>query len=152
MSKQGAFKKLYKRFEIPIKYALFGIGTGVINFGIFLIGTEFAHDPNRVFLSLQWWQIVNLLAWLCANAYSFYVNRRFVFKSRSQSFGALMREIAVFFGIRFVSFFISTYIMFHIINKFELDHQIAKMAGVVIEVALNYFNCKLFVFRNKKAK
>ncbi len=149
MEKQGAFKKLYKRFEIPIKYALFGIGTGVINFGIFLIGTEFASDPNRVFLSLQWWQIVNALAWLAANIYSFYVNRRFVFKSKSQSFGALAREVAVFFGIRFVSFFISTYIMFLIINRVALDHQIAKMAGVVIEIVLNYFNCKIFVFKKK---
>ena len=152
MEKQGALKKLYKRFEIPIKYALFGIGTGVINFGIFLIGTEFASDPNRVFLSLQWWQIVNAFAWLSANIYSFYVNRRFVFKSKSESFGALLREVLVFFGIRFVSFFISTYIMYLIINNVELDHQLAKMAGVVIEVALNYFNCKLFVFKNKKAE
>lgn len=149
MNKQSAIKKLYKRFEIPIKYALFGIGTGVINFGIFLLGTELAVDPNRVFLSLQWWQIVNAAAWLAANIYSFYVNRRFVFKSSSQSFGALMREIAVFFGIRFVSFFISTYLMFLIINNLKLDHQIAKMMGVVIEVALNYFTCKLFVFKKK---
>ena len=149
MKKQGALKRLYKRFEIPIKYALFGIVTGVINFGIFLIGTEFWGDPNRVFLSLQWWQIVNALAWLSANVYSFYVNRRFVFKSKSQSFGALLREILVFFGIRFVSFFISTYVMFLCINRAHLDHQLAKMAGVVIEVALNYFNCKLFVFKKK---
>lgn len=152
MKKQNAIKKLYKRFEVPIKYSLFGMGTGIINFGIFFFGTELAPDPNRVFLSLQWWQIVNAAAWLIANIYSFYVNRRFVFKSTSQSLGALIREIAVFFGIRFVSFFISTYIMFLIINNVELDHQIAKMLGVVIEVALNYFTCKLFVFKNKKAE
>ena len=152
MKEQGAVKKLYKRFEIPIKYALFGIGTGVINFGIFFFGTELVRDPNRIFLSLQWWQIVNAAAWLAANIYSFYVNRRFVFKSKSESFGALLREILVFFGIRFVSFFISTYLMFLIINNFEIDHQIAKMMGVVIEVALNYFTCKIFVFKNKKAE
>ncbi|MBQ1263072.1 MAG: GtrA family protein, partial [Oscillospiraceae bacterium] len=60
-----------------------------------------------------------------------------------------LREILVFFGIRFVSFFISTYVMFLCINRAHLDHQLAKMAGVVIEVALNYFNCKLFVFKKK---
>ncbi len=152
MKKQNALYRLYKRFEVPIKYALFGIGTGIINFGIFFFGTELVRDPNRVFLSLQWWQIVNAAAWLAANIYSFYVNRRFVFKSTSQSFGALFKEIAIFFGIRFVSFFISTYIMYLIINNVELDHQLAKMAGVVVEIALNYFTCKIFVFKNKKAE
>ena len=152
MSNQGIFKKLYSRFKTPIKYALFGIGTGVINFTVYFLGTELADNPNKVLFSLQWWQIVNAIAWILSNSYSFFVNRRYVFKTPQEKKGPLIKEIALFFGVRFISFFISTYIMFIDINKFGLGHQVAKMIGVSVEVVLNYFNCKIFVFKNKKAE
>ncbi|MBE6788963.1 MAG: GtrA family protein [Ruminococcaceae bacterium] len=150
MGRSSSLKTIYKRFETPIKYALFGIGTSVINFGIFFLGTELVRDPNKEFFALQWWEIVNIAAWLAANIYSFYVNRRFVFKTRSKDKISLLREIFVFFGIRLFSFFISAYIMSAFINIKDLDHQIAKLLGVTVEVAINYFTCKLFVFRKPK--
>ena len=150
MSKTAAIKRLYKRFETPIKYALFGTGTAIINFGIFFLGTELVHDPNKIIFTLQWWEIVNMAAWLAANVYSFHVNRRFVFKSKAERRSALIREIAVFFGIRLISFFISAYIMSLVINLWDIDHQLAKLAGVNVEVVINYFTCKIFVFRKQK--
>ena len=150
MRNQSALKRLYKRFETIIKYALFGIGTAVINFGIFFLGTELAHDPNKLYLGLQWWEIVNLTAWIAANIYSFYVNRRFVFKSKSRGPVAYAKEALTFFGIRFISFFISSYIMSLFINLLTIDHQIAKILGVTVEVFLNYFICKIFVFKKPK--
>jgi len=140
-------KELYKRFEVPIKYALFGIGTAVINFGVFFFGTELVRDPNKELFALQWWEIVNIAAWILANVYSFYVNRRYVFKTKSKDKKALLREVFVFFGIRLISFFISSYIMSAFINIKDLDHQIAKILGVTVEVAINYFTCKIVVFR-----
>ena len=147
----GKIKELYKRFEVPIKYALFGIGTAIINFGVFFFGTELVRDPNKEFFTIQWWEIVNASAWILANVYSFYVNRRFVFKTKSENKKVLLREILSFFGIRFISFFISSYIMSAFINIKDLDHQIAKLLGVSVEVAINYFTCKIFVFKDKKA-
>ena len=145
MKEPSAFKKLLKRFAPLIKYALFGIGTAAINFGIFFLGTEIVRDPNREILGLQWWQFVNLFAWIIANAYSIYVTRKFVFKGQNKQ--SILKEIAVFFGVRLVSFALSTQIMFFGINSLHLDHYIAKFSGTILEVIVNYFACKLFVFK-----
>lgn len=142
-------KSLFKRFETIILYSLFGIGTAVLNYGIFFFGTQFVRDPNRLILSFQWWEIVNILAWIVANIYSFYINRRFVFKTYGESRKELIREVVIFFGVRLISFFISSYIMSLFINLVEIDHNWAKLIGVGIEIFINYFTCKLFIFRKK---
>ncbi len=148
--KLSKLKSLYKRFETPIRYALFGTGTSILNYGIFFLGTNFVKDPNRLLFSFQWWEIINILAWLAANIYSFYVNRHFVFKTHGGSKSAFVREIAVFFGVRLISFFISTYIMSFFINLLSLNHNLAKLIGVTVEVIINYFTCKWFIFRKEK--
>lgn len=140
-------KDVYERFKVPIKYALFGIGTSVINFGVFILGNEIFPDPNKEFFSIQWWEIVNTAAWLFANIYSFYVNRKFVFKTQNSGKKEFLREILVFFAIRLFSFFISSHIMSQLINLRDIDHNLAKILGVSVEVLINYFTCKLFVFK-----
>ena len=139
------FKRHLGKFAPLIKYALFGIGTAAINFGVFFLGTEFTKSPNAIVFGLQWWQIVNLTAWILANLYSFYVTRKFVFKSGGKK--PLFKEIAAFFGVRFFSFIISTQIMNFGINHLLLNHYIAKFSGTVFEVLINYFVCKIFVFK-----
>lgn len=152
MNHKLSLKQFYRRFETFIKYTLYGCGTSALNFGIFFLFTRFVHDPNRLVLGVQYWELINILSWIIANIYSYYANRRYVFHSENDTRGSIFRETVVFFGSRLFSFLIASYVMSLLINYLQLDHSLTKLIGVTIEVILNYFSCKFLIFRHKKPR
>ena len=149
MKKENVFKGFYLRFETLIKYSLLGTGTSIINFLTYyiLIGIL---PLNRTVLFFKWWEIANISAWAASNVYSYIVNSKFVFKSDTQQKRQKYKEIFLFFALRAVSLFLSMQIMALLIETLLISHNAAKLAGMFIEVFVNYLTCKMFVFKKKK--
>lgn len=82
-------RKLYNRFQQFIDYFLFGIVTATLNVGLYFILNEI--------VGLHY-LLANALSISVAILFSFYVNKKFVFKSVSQDKKVIWREFSLFAG------------------------------------------------------
>ena len=137
-----------------ISYLFFGILTTVVNYGTFYI------FYNVMALAST---IANLIAFVFAVIFAYIVNKLFVFESKSWAFAVIGPEMLQFLLSRIFSFLIEEagllladpvldlgrYTVFTLFG-IEVDGVLlAKLALAVIVVILNYFFCKLMIFKKK---
>ncbi|MBR7085793.1 MAG: GtrA family protein [Oscillospiraceae bacterium] len=150
-------KKLYDKFEELIVYIYYGVLTTIVN-TIVQFGVEFGL-LERVSWSPR---IENFLstsiAWTAAVIFAFYVNKKYVFKSKTESTKQLIWELWTFLSARLLSGVMQVGIMqlgvplymkgeekiFWIYFLFFFIQQ------VVVTLA-NYFLSKFIIFRKKKS-
>ena len=93
--------------------------------------------------------IANILSWVCAVAFAFVTNKLFVFDSKSWKAGAVVKEISAFVGSRVFSLVAETLTILIFIIVLCTNEILAKVAGQVLVLILNYILSKVFVFKKK---
>lgn len=163
-------RKLYDRFEELIVYIYYGVLTTLVNLAV-QFAVQFAVDMADM-SALEFTLfgklvtqaniksfIATSLAWLAAVFFAFYVNKKYVFKSRTESGRQLAWEMWTFVSARILSYFMEVGIM-QIGVQFYSDgenitnfwlYALFKFAAQVVVTLANYFISKLIVFRNKTA-
>lgn len=116
--------KKYRRF---ISYAIVGGVTTVINFAVYYLPG--LADTNIL--------IRNTVSWLVSVIFSFFANRRFVFKSAAASVRGKFGEFVGFTGSRLATL-IAEDIMIALGALIGLGNDIAKIPATVVVVILNY--------------
>lgn len=162
-------KKLYDKFEELVIYIYYGVLTTILNLIVQGISQAILNPlpvPALEIAGLLTWDSVKVkatiataIAWMVAVIFAFYVNKKYVFRSITQSSKQLWYEFWTFLSARIASLFMEMVIMnigasFYSTDGETVDNKLMYwvfkfMAQVVVTLA-NYFFSKLIVFKKKK--
>jgi len=121
------------------RYLLFGAISVVINISLFYL---FYHTMGIGY------QLANFIDWLISVQCSFWLDRTFVFKHKSDK---PMREMGTFYMTRIATFLLETVILFMGISWLNTNGTMTKVIGHAIALVLNFFLSKKLVFKNQPA-
>ncbi len=131
-------KQLLKKYEEAISYLVFGGLTTVVNIvAFFLLDTV---------LNMQY-LVANLIAIIVSILFAFFTNKRYVFKSKSETLRDWLKEFLLFVGFRAVSGIFDMLSMWILVDFLQIDTNISKILTQFIVVVLNYFFSKFFIFK-----
>lgn len=148
-------KELYKKHKELIVYVFFGGLTTLVNLAIFWI--------FDLILGEDLYLVSNFIAWVLAAIFAYFVNKLFVFASKSWAPKVILKESVEFLGARVFSFVVEELGMLMFVDGFKFKNIsfevfgititgqiIAKAILAVIVVILNYFFSKFIIFKKKK--
>lgn len=121
------------------RYLLFGAISVVINITLFYL---FYHTMGIEY------QLANFIDWLISVQVSFWLDRQFVFKHKSNK---PMKEMGTFYMTRIITFLIETLLLWLGISVIGANKTITKVIGHIIALVLNFFVSKKLVFKNQPA-
>lgn len=133
---------LFRRFcnRETISYVVFGILTSLVNIGVFefflLTGSDY--------------RAANLIALITAKLFAYVVNKLFVFRTRTGSIGALLREFGLFTLARGSTMIIDWVGLILLVSMLGISEHVGKLIITVIVVILNYVFGKFLVFKKDK--
>lgn len=135
-----SIKELYKRYKEIINYLIVGVLTTVVSLATYYICVITILNPkNGIEL-----QLANIISWICAVAFAYITNRKFVFKSKNEN---IIKEIASFISSRVITLLLDMLIMFIMVTEMHINDKIAKLVVQIIVTIGNYLLSKLFVFK-----
>ena len=137
----GWFRPIYYKYREMWLYALFGLGTVLINLFVYSLFTE------TIDLGVL---VANAIAWIFATLFAFYTNRRWVFRSEAKGAKEIGREFAAFFGARVGTGLLDMLLMYLCVDLLGWNDMVMKLASNVIVVILNYVLSKFFIFKKKE--
>ena len=147
-------KKILNRETIL--YIVFGVATTAVNYVVFFLLYNVLWKQENSLMA-------NAAAFVVAVTFAFFVNKLFVFESKSWSVEVLKKEIPSFLAARLGSFGIEEAGLFLAeevlmlggitavtLGSITLDWiAIVKLALAFVVIVLNYVFCKLLVFRKE---
>lgn len=132
-------KKIYDKYDEIINYLIVGVLTTVVSLAVYYICTVTFLNPE-VPLQLQG---ANIVSWVCAVAFAYVTNRKYVFKSKNNN---IFKEICSFTSSRVVTLLMDMLVMFLFVTVFKGNDKIGKLFSQVIITIGNYILSKFFVF------
>ena len=140
-------QNLWAKYENIWRYCYYGAWTTVVSYVTKLIG--------KWLFSLAGYSmkqtVPNLLnttfSWVIAAAFAFYVNKKYVFMSKTETRAELMHEVRSFFGARAVSFFLELGLMWLTTAHWKWNYALMAFLVQFIILAMNYLFSKLVVFK-----
>lgn len=142
-------QELFVKYKEIIMYLIFGVGTTVVNWGIYTVIVMLGKEVNLT--------IANIIAWVGAVAFAYITNKLWVFESKSWSLEVVWKELGMFLGARIFSgiFEIGLFpvLVWLGMNQaiFGVEGMLAKVVISVLVIVLNYIFSKLIVFKKKEA-
>ena len=132
--------QLAKKYKDIILYCIFGLLTTVVNYCVYF----------PLFYLVEFSAVTsNILSWFAAVLFAFVTNKTMVFGSHDWTFKGLFKELVGFFGCRFLTGALETFVLFISVDIFNANAVAWKLGISIFIVILNYFSSKLLVFRNK---
>jgi len=123
-------------------YILWGMLPTAINYIVYLLCRDVIHIHYAV---------GNVIAWLIAVLFSFYLNKRFVFQSKSWAGRIVLKELAQFMVARIFSVAAETGLLFLLVEQLHLDDRVTKVVVNILIIVANFFIGKLIIFKKKPA-
>ncbi|MBQ2963664.1 MAG: GtrA family protein [Clostridia bacterium] len=155
-------KELIKKLinKETITYIIFGVGSTVVNLGVFKLCDLFFTSVTQTDLVL----LTNFIAWVAAVIFAFVTNKIWVFESKSWRSDVLKKEIPSFVGARVFSLGVEELglliflkwlnfgrFSWNVFGLFTLDGKmLVKIGLAVIVVIMNYVFSKFIIFKNKE--
>ncbi len=133
---KSIFNKLANRETIS--YIIFGVLTTVVNYVVNYLC--YYQAGLSTFIS-------NIIAWVISVIFAFFVNKIFVFESRSWKPTALFREFYTFIAARLLSLAFEEVFMVVTVDYVHVENWIAKILSNVFVVIMNYFASKFIIFK-----
>lgn len=131
-------KNMLEKYKSILMYLFFGICTTVINivtYWMFYISLDVPNVLSTIF------------SWIISVLFAYITNKLWVFESRSFGKKVLVREIATFFGARFISGIIDLAIMFLFVDMLLFPAMIIKFISNIFVVIFNYVASKVVIFK-----
>ena len=132
------FIKKYRDFWI---YCIFGFLASLLNIAVFNI----AHNN----LQMRLWA-GNTLAWFISNTFSFFVTKKYVFRTDMSDYPKVLREGGYFLASRILSLVIDDLFMIVAVLVLPWNNIIIKAIDQVVFGLFNYFSSKwIFDYSNR---
>jgi putative flippase GtrA len=132
---------IYKKYEEIINYLIVGILTTIVSLGTYYLSVFTILNPNNAFEL----QVANIFSWICAVLFSYFANRKYVFKSKNGK----LKEFTSFISSRILTLIMDMVIMFTTVTVLKMNDKIAKLIVQVVVTVGNYILSKLFVFKRE---
>jgi len=134
---------VYKKHEEVIIYLIVGVMTTILNLVIYY-GCVFTVLNPEDKLELQ---IANLIAWTVGVIFAYFMNRKYVFKSKNID---IKKEATKFLSSRVVTLLMDMFIMFFTVSILRFNDKIMKIFSNILVIILNYIFSKLLVFKKDR--
>ncbi|MGN0606438.1 MAG: GtrA family protein [Oscillospiraceae bacterium] len=143
-------KELYKKYEDMVLYIIFGVLTTIVSYASYFIA--------RIAMPVA---TANIISWICAVTFAFITNKKYVFKSKTDTAKAWITEAMSFYAARLLTGLVETVIMALCADKYSeffcslfgvtqtVNEIIFKIIANVIILIMNYVISKLVIFRKK---
>lgn len=135
-------KKIMKKYEEIISYIVVGGLTTIVSVVTFFGSTLTFLDGNDA-IQLQ---IANGLSWFLAVLFSYYMNRRCVFRSENDN---IKKEFISFVSSRILTLLMDIMVMFLGATWLKMNYKAVKIASMVLITVANYVLGKFLVFNKK---
>lgn len=141
MSKK--LKNLLTKFanRETISYIICGVLTTILNYVVNFFCYYYAGINT-------FWS--NIIAWIISVIFAFFVNKIFVFESKSWRMHVLVHEAYTFTAARLLSLAFEEVFMVATVDGLHVENGIAKIFSNVFVVIMNYFASKFLIFNKKK--
>ena len=136
-------REMLKKYREQISYLIVGGLTTAVSLLTYYLCTKTFLNPE-VPLQLQ---AANVISWICAVAFAYVTNRRYVFRSRAKN---KVQEAAKFVLSRVTTLLMEMAIMWLGVTVLGVNDRIVKLVAQVIIILANYVLSKLLVFRKKE--
>lgn len=127
---------LYKYRQL-IKFGIVGVGNTLISLALIYLFDKV--------MGLGF-QIANPLAYFLATLNSYYLNKKWTFKSGGEN-RSKKKEGALFFGVIGVAWLIQYAFLFILVKVFLIDDLIAQIMGMFVFTGLNFLGQKYVTFK-----
>lgn len=134
---------IYQKYEELVNYLVVGVLTTMISWLTYALCKLAMNVDNAIIM-----QIAVILRWVAGVAFSYFMSRKFVFKSKNPK---ILREAVDFTTSRIVTLFLDMFVMWILPTVLKVDDWIATFISAVLVVIMNYIFSKFIVFRKKKA-
>ncbi len=136
---QTLYQKCFNRETIS--YLIFGVITTIINYAAAMVCHYFFHigELNS-----------NNIAWAVAVIFAFFVNKIFVFESKTWEFKKVLREFYTFIIARLLSLLFENVFVFVASDVCHIEFAITKVVSNVFVMIMNYFASKFVSFKKPK--
>lgn len=131
-----------RRSSEIILYLIMGILTTVVNIATFFILVQIHMD----------YKLATTIAWAVSVLFAYVTNKIYVFKSKTKTRNALIKELFAFFWFRLLSYFIDIGSMILMVSTMNTNETLAKLIANIIVVVANYGFSKWFIFKQTKEK
>lgn len=132
-----------KKYREQISYLIVGGLTTVVSLLTYYLCTKLFLNPE---IPLQL-QTANVISWICAVAFAYVTNRKFVFRSREEN---KVQEAGKFVMSRVTTLLMEMAVMWLGVTVLGINDRIVKLAAQVIVIIANYVLSKLLVFRKRE--
>ena len=143
-------KKLWDKYESIWRYCYYGAWTTLLSIVTKFVGKHLFALAGYSVADQTVPNIINTaVSWIICVTFAFYVNKKYVFHSKTTEKGDLLHEILTFYGARGVSFFLEMGLMVlpALFHWGDLGYNLMTIGSQFIILALNYIFSKLVVFR-----
>lgn len=136
-------RELLKKYREQISYLVVGGLTTAVSLLTYYVCTKTFLNPE---IPLQL-QAANVISWICAVAFAYVTNRRYVFRSRAEN---KVQEAAKFVLSRVTTLLMEMAIMWLGVTVLGVNDRIVKLVAQIVIILANYVLSKLLVFRKKE--
>lgn len=139
-------QELYHKYEDIILYVFYGGLTTVISFASQFLATAILGGGEVQDA------ISTAFSWICSVTFAFFTNKKYVFKSVTNTKKAFWTELFEFYGARAFSLLLEVIIIevFHTKLKFKL--LFVKLGAQIVILVTNYALSKFIIFKDKSKK
>ncbi len=131
-------KALCLKYKEVLLYLIFGGLTTLVSLVTFYI-------PNGLLGVHE--LIANVISWVCAVAFAYVTNAKWVFDSEARTAAEHLRQIGSFVGGRLATLGVEELILLVFATWLGWNAMLVKIAAQIVVVVLNYVISKLWVFR-----
>lgn len=128
-------KKLYFKYEKFLIYFIVGSIATLIN--------ALSYYFYRMVINT--YEINVILSWITSLLFAFYMNRKYVFKSKNK----VIKEFINFTISRLLTLFLELIFMYILVDLVKMNDMFAKLINLIIVFICNYLLSKFLVFRKK---
>ena len=134
------FVEWYKKHQEGMRYLIFGALSTVVNILVYAIFYYVFHIDNAT---------SNVIAWIVTATFAYITNKIYVFKSKTNSFKELIKEIIYFYGCRLFTLAVDEGIMILTVDKLGWNALLMKILANTIVIILNFIFSKILIFKKK---
>ena len=127
------FKKNYFKYKDFIIYFIVGCIATLIN--------VFSYYFYRMIINIYFINVI--LSWITSLLFAFYLNRKYVFKSKNK----VIKELISFSFSRLLTLFLELIFMYILVDLFKINDMFAKLINLIIVFISNYLLSKFLVFK-----
>lgn len=123
-----------------ISYVFWGVMTTIVNWGVNFVAYDILHISTM---------FSTIISWLIAVVFAFFVNKLFVFRSRSWQPSVVYKEFLPFISCRLLSGLFDVLFMVVTVDHLGMINGLAKILSNFFVMIANYFASKFLIFNKK---